>query len=692
MCPTAAPVSTPETPEQSFASTQSSDTSSRGSSDLPAWFIVGLWLSLVWTGTAAVLALLLLWIGWYTPATCFVSATALALLSLTFRPRTGPVAPATHVSAAVALATVAVFVVVSGSFHSEHLFTDRDPAAYVNSGRSIARTHELEPRLMSGPFNDRSRFAETAAGFDVQRGRLAPNFLHLVSATLALGWAVGDDTGLLLVPAVLGALGLLALYAFASSVLGPGWALLAVAVTVAMPLQSWFARDAYSELIVQAFALGALWLFVHAYRGAQIGVAVVAGALLGFTSLARVDALTLLIGLPVALAALYLLSRADSSPPRQKLVIAAFALTLTVGVLVGYAASRSLSRLYFAILWDEYRAQVLAIALSCAFATVLVAAVRTLPGAARRVAHSTIVFGTMVGVLLCVAAWAYFWRPEALADRPVLPAKPFIPVEYRDVWNAWHFSASFRWFAWYLGISGLVLAVIGIALFARRALSGSAAAIVLLAVMVPPAIIYVARPSISPDHYWAMRRYLPIVLPGLAIAVSAAVAAAVGVLHRRHRALGLLGIVVGTVVALVPGLKTTQPVFEARIQDGALGNVHRLCDAVGDDGAVAVMQTTYLDATLPQTVRSFCGVPAASVLELKDPPLNSYAREWKSHGRRLFAASANPELVLAAAPDARIVAHLLTKASFDPERSTSGPPDAYAPVPVEIWLLEIPPG
>ena len=96
---------------------------------------------------------------------------------------------------------------------------------------------------------------------------VAPNFLQFLPALLALGWSVGGDTGLLLVPALLGALALLALYALASTIVGPRWALLGPALLVLAPLQSWFSRDAYTDAARVLSATRRIWLLIETRHG-----------------------------------------------------------------------------------------------------------------------------------------------------------------------------------------------------------------------------------------------------------------------------------------------------------------------------------------------------------------------------------------------------------------------------------------
>ena len=172
---------------------------------LPGWFSGGVYALVVWCAAAGITALVLLTKNAYSPTVCAVVATAATAAALRFRPRRDPELRPAHGPAIAAVAIALLLLALAGIWHSEHLLTDRDPAVYVNTGRSIARTHMIHPAVPVTPFNDTRNFSTHAAGFQVARNTLFPNFLDFLPALLALGWSVGGDTGLLLVPALIGA-------------------------------------------------------------------------------------------------------------------------------------------------------------------------------------------------------------------------------------------------------------------------------------------------------------------------------------------------------------------------------------------------------------------------------------------------------------------------------------------------------
>jgi hypothetical protein len=365
----------------------------------------------------------MLWVDAYRPLPCYVLGTLGGALSAVVRPRPEPGRRAAHLPAVAAVVSALALLVVCGAFRSEHLLTDRDPGAYVNAGRSIAREQALRSHPYVGPFADRRAFSQGSAGVVAPRtDYVVPNFLHFLPVLLALGWSAGGDNGLLLVPAILGALGLLALYALASTVVGPRWALLPPLLLGLAPLQSWFARDAYSELPTQLLALAGLWAFVHACRRGSGGLAVVAGFLLGTTLLPRVDSPVLFVGLPLALAVLWERTDEADSGTRgpRRLAIGTFTVTLALTAYVADRLTRKLSYGYVWANWSSTRGLWWALLGSTAVAVVGLVVHRIRPGIGRRIVRSPVVLGVGIAAYVAVVVWTYALRPDPMGDRPHL--------------------------------------------------------------------------------------------------------------------------------------------------------------------------------------------------------------------------------------------------------------------------------
>jgi hypothetical protein len=261
----------------------------------------------------------------------------------------------------------------------------------------------------------------------------------------------------------------------------------------------------------------------------------------------------------------------------------------------------------------------------------------------------------------------------------------------RAAFNAWHYSRSLHWFSAYLGVVALVVAFVGFVVLADRARRGATPAAAVVFLVIPVAVMYLARPSITPDQPWAMRRFLPVVIPGVAIAIAATLQfawrSARSVRSSRVRGVALAGVGVLAAFVWVPAARSGAPLVGARAQHGAVAVVHGICRETGPDAAVLVFGGAFLNIELPDTVRAFCGVPTA-----KSSPtdLPAIARKWKNAGRRLYVLTAVPDAVRQRAPGATVVGHHVVADDHEPERAFDRSPRRFIAGPTEIWVLSIP--
>jgi hypothetical protein len=665
--------------------------------ELPAWFSVGLSVALVWCAVAGITAMLLLSAKHYSAWTCTIVATAAALVSLPFRPR--PQGRTAHGPALAAVAIALVLLGTSGAYHSQHLLSDRDPGVYLNTGRSIARTHLVHPPIPASPFDDTTVYRNQSAGFTVSNHRLFSNFLNFLPALMALGWSAGGDTGLLLVPAILGALALLALYALGTRIVGPRWALLGPALLTLAPLESWFSRDAYAELAMQVLALGGLWLLLEVRRRApgralgDVVAGVIAGVVFGAVTFVRVDALALLVALPAALVVEWIRAAEREEPTRRRWrqAMVAFATAAVVIGVLGVRITRRQSGGYYIALKHDLHMLHLALAAGVLLAVAIAVGHLLFRGFGRRIARNNVVLGVAIAAFVGVVFYAYKIRPRTgtapIKNDPTAPRA--VRQAMHKAFQTYFASSSLRWFAWYFGTVALVLIVIGFVVLAVRALRTDSPALLLLAAAAPVTLLYVARPSISPDHLWAMRRYLPMVLPVMTIAAAAAAACGVALLATRWPRLRAPAAVVLVALMLMPAAKAGKPFVRAQMQHGTLDAVHTICKKVGPNGALAIEPDGLLAITLPQAVRGFCGVPAGSVKRHAVHPVGADAAAWKERGRTLFIASVLPNPAVVPGAKASLVAHMTIDDATEPARAVGRRPNSYGPRPFDIWIYRV---
>ena len=215
-----------------------------------------------------------------------------------------------------------------------------------------------------------------------------------------------------------------------------------------------------------------------------------------------------------------------------------------------------------------------------------------------------------------------------------------------------YFQDSLRWHAWYLGPAALAAGIVGSGVFLRDTIRrGSIAMWALASCFVVAGGVYIYDASITPDQLWAMRRFVPIVIPGLVLF-------AVVVVERLVRRSHPLGLVAGVVLAgflVAWPLSATLPVRGERTQPGMLDAVTATCRALGRDAAVVVLPgESQLYRQIVQPLRGFCGVPVA--IRTDDFAVGDFetlARRWRAEGRVLSVFADDPARITELFPNAR---------------------------------------
>ena len=172
------------------------------------------------------------------------------------------------------------------------------------------------------------------------------------------------------------------------------------------------------------------------------------------------------------------------------------------------------------------------------------------------------------------------------------------------------------WQAMYFGWPTVILAVLGYVVLLYRLIRRSDYRLLGFLVMaLSLSALYLWTPQITPDQVWAMRRYVPVVVPGLIIAAVAALRAAWTwwTTSSAVRVVVRGGVIVACVAVLVIPWLVTRPVRDLREEAPQAAQVHALCAAVPSDGAVLVVDESLRWGYL-QTIRSYCEVPTLALV------------------------------------------------------------------------------
>ena len=523
----------------------------------------------------------------------------------------------------VALGLVGLWLVVNLGFTGEVLLVQRDPGFLTLEGLWLAEHPDPDiPIRSAADVVDRIPGASVTsdafwrAGDDIY-AQGAKTFPGLIAMA---GWVAGQP-GVLAANLLVGAVALLAVFDLARRVVGPRWGLLAMlALAVSTPLL-YFTRTPFTEPTNIALTFGglvALWGAAARPTGMRaLGRFALGGAMVGASALSRIDGAAVVAGMALGLGLVAAGSR-DRAHRRGRVrgfwaaTVAALAM-----VLLGYLDVRVNSAEYLADHAWLYRPLIAMLAASVAVAAGMIAVAR--PAVTGWLAaRSRLLGGISAGALLLLAV-GLASRPLWTQRNGVVPGSgqaQFVASMQQAAGVAVDPTRSYdemtvRWLAWYLGPITVVLAALGAAAMARVAVQHRRAELVALLVTVGvSALLYLVRPSITPDQIWAMRRFLPVVIP-------AALVCAVWVL--RH--LGRPGAGRGSRVAAAIGagavvlspLATWGTLIATPEYEGRAGQVATLCAHAEGQRVVAVRGS---DPPLLPTLRIVCD---ADVIEVRGP-------------------------------------------------------------------------
>ncbi len=564
---------------------------------------------------AALVVCVTVMLGAFRPIVVLPIIALVVALTWPMIPERVPATREFRMGAAWALGLAVAWVAVNVAFAGEVLLVQRDPGFLTleghwlttNADPSIPIRSAAEVAGMSDVRVISDAFWRFGGEIHAQGAKTFPGLLAMA------GWVLGLR-GVLVGNLLIGAIGLLAVYDVARRLIGPRWGLVPVAALALSTPMIYFSRSAFTEPTNLVLTFGGLAVLWSAFRDPTLARFALGGAMVGATALSRIDGAAVSAGLILGLGVVAAVSgRADRRARISGLLAAAAASLLMVGL--GYLDLSLHSAGYL----EDHRSlyvQLLALLAACLGAVgVLVVVLRwgRLRSwlAARRGPLGTLAAGLVVAAAVVLAS-----RPLWLQRHLIEPGSGqewFIAAAQRAAGVTVDGTRSYdemtvTWLVWYLGPITVVLAVAGTALLLRRAIVGwRPEVLVLLATLGIPALLYLIRPAITPDHIWAMRRFLPAVIPAALLMAGWTLPRIQRAARSRWQRIGAGAVVAGV---LLPPLATWGTLVVTTEYGGRADQVAQVCDAVAGKRVVVVR-----DAGPPwlPTLRIMCDVDVVEV-------------------------------------------------------------------------------
>lgn len=527
--------------------------------------------------------------------------------------------------AALTVALVLGSGAANAALSGEHLYVDRDPAVYLVTGAWLARNGSLEiaTHAKANPLADVNGTGYASPGFyapppsDV----IYAQFMHAFPVVLAVAEWVGGLWLMLKVNAIVATLSLLWFQVLARRFLqGEFWVALATLTLTFLAPQVFVSRDLYSEMLLQVFVLSFLYEMAPTPERLKTGRAFYGGLLLGATLMIRIDGLLVMIAVALFALAAQMRHTWSRDPLYQPCrgYLRAWGCLLLGAVLTGTIGLIDIalfSRPYLTAHLPEVVALV-AVLLTAVVGFGLVRLVEPSQLLREFVRDRGSALQYVPGaVTVLLAGSAYFVRPLISVDMNDTELGPVRLAQLHEGLalepSRLYSEYSLHWLGWYVGVPLLVLGVVGVARHAMGAFDGKARMSSLpVSLLLTVGLPYLWRPRITPDHLWAMRRFVPVVLP---LWVLVGVIQADELVSRLKRRWVRHGAAFATSCAVIlPPVFVLVPVATATTHVGFGGAIDRICSALPPDAWVVTSGGSSA-LGMSQTIRSFCGNPVFSI-------------------------------------------------------------------------------
>lgn len=603
----------------------------------------------------------------------------------------------------LALLGVAVMVWFNVRYGAQDIFVTRDPGTYAVTAQWLA--HHSTGRIASqaGLFGGVPGSTPASLGFGAtDSATLQSQYPNAAPMLVAMGGWV-SDSWLLKVAPFIGGAALLAFYALARGIVREWWALGATTLlAVSLPMMH-FSRSVFSEPTAMVFLLGGMaLLFVcqelsdRLSTGRAVLLSAVAGLTGGATGLARVDG-----GIFLLAASGYSVMRLAQAPAgRRRKVIAEVAALLGAAV-VPYALGMRLTATLSSQYWygssghaaEAYIPGVLSLLILLVGTAVVAIAWhggQVREAGVRVAARASSVFAVLLIVAAVVGATRPLW----------FTAHQYIGPSYTGWVAYWqgqehqvvdgtrsYAENTLTWISWYDSLIVVAAGVLGIAWLVRRVgRTGRPPLVAFLFVFLSFGLVSLAYPDITPDQIWSVRRFVPIVIPGLLIG-----AAYLGQRLWRYGRRAQVAVGVLAVVALGLTVNTDRPL--ATVPEGVqqLAEVQTICHNLPANAAVAM--TGPSASNYAMTIRAYCQVPVLTVLASDKLPLASgdlsaMQASLKSSGRALYVLSEDARLLPVGSPSIAPVSQIATR-YWKP--SLVHAPDTVWPKTRSMYLVAVAP-
>jgi hypothetical protein len=272
-----------------------------------------------------------------------------------------------------------------------------------------------------------------------------------------------------------------------------------------------------------------------------------------------------------------------------------------------------------------------------------------------------------------------------------------------------YYEQSLHWLAWYLGWPLIVVAVLGAAWLARRAVldrypSRPTPWPLVLCMLLGGTALALWKPGITPDHPWADRRFVQVALPAVVLCATAATAAVARAVRHRgipwakvghgaRRSVVVVAVLAGVAALVAPAAVASSRLVGGRTEQGELSVVHQVCRSL-EPGDVVLMVGNRARNEWTGTLRVLCGVPTAQLWqqigqEAGVAAIERVAQRIHATGGQLVLLASDPD-DLALVPNVAWGEPVAQLATSQDDRTLVSRPTRLVGLSFNVWLARLP--
>lgn len=563
--------------------------------------------------------------------------------TFTIPSRPGSVASKRVVDIAVLIGVV-VWITVNLTLVSQSTFVYRDPAIYSANGAWLTNNSNL--RIYPDNSFESNLVSNTSAGFTEKDGLIKPQSQRLLSIYFSVlsrfgGLALGFKINV-----VLGGLALLVFYGFARLLGRSEWAGLAtLCLGVSLPY-IYFSRDTFTEPLTMLFVFGALTALWATQASKKIKTTqhIFAGLALGSVTLARVDGLLVLITVSFALVIQLLTNRSSHS----KLSIIKVLEVFTPGLVI-----YGLSLLDLIYIGNSYQSKqrlkmnllLLAVIGFGLLSHILIQNTNVQTKLKRVLSRNTkwvlAIFIIALAFMLSRPLWLVSHHQYSI---PLVGGLQRAVGQQVDITRDYA-ENTMNWLMWYAGPLIVLMGLVGLGLALRKITNTKEGFLYLPSTITVLAVsaLFLNMPSITPDQIWAMRRFLPVIIPGLAAFSVLFLTTAYPYLAKFKQVKRSALMVCLIFCTIAPVLYIGSPFLLEQIKSSQLSQMQSICNTV-EGTELAVVWVGKRFPTALQPVRSYCGVGAVGIKQLDERKLNYLEKFSKTSGKVIYLLAFDTDL------------------------------------------------